>query len=115
MSAMMRRWPKRWNRSSTSLHSVTRSSSAKDQLAGGEAERVVRLFHPDLCMSRVVLHDHIDHHATAAAAIARPRGAWAGCKHFRGLDESPLTAGAPVAVKLVERIFRMILGMLLPL
>src|SRR5579864_2393100 len=60
-------------------------------------------------MFSAAVHDHIYHHATAAA------GATARAIHSVGLDQPPLTARAPVAIKLVERIFGMLVGMLLPL
>ena len=47
-------------RRNASANFLQRSRSVKDQFAGGIAERMVGLFHPDLRMFGAVIHDYVD-------------------------------------------------------
>src|ERR1700674_4684748 len=60
-------------------------------------------------MFGAVVNDDIHHHATAAA------GASTRAVYFVCFDQPPLPARAPIPVKIVEGIFGMLVGMLLPL
>ena len=86
-----------------------RASQWKISSQGGKLSVLSVFLHPDLRMLRAVVHDHIhDHSGAGTRASARSID-------FFGLDQAPLAARSPIAIELVERIFRMLLRMLLPL
>src|SRR4051812_11494237 len=84
-------------------------SSVEDKLARRIANRVGGLVHKDLCVLNPIIHDHI--HQNSAAGL---RKAGACAVHLYGLDDTPLTARSPVAIKLVEGIVAVVSGMLRP-
>src|ERR1019366_6666274 len=82
---------------------------AKFQIAGRCADRLIRFVHVQLGVLRAIIHDQVDDHATSTA------GAVTGAINLIALDEAPLAARSPVLLEFVQRVWRMILWMLLPL
>src|SRR6516225_8478920 len=80
----------------------------EDQLARRVAERVIGFLDPDLGMFRAIIHNHVNQDSTAGS------GAGAGAVYFGSVDSSPLSCWPPIPIELVERVIRVLAGMLRP-